>query len=128
MKSISQDKQNAAISQLRGGLSIRKVAENLGLTKSVVGRISKLHCSGLKKSIGGRPSLLSKADIRYCVQKVTRKRISSAAKVVKDLKDNEHNDNKADTVSRALHKAGLGAMEKPKKTLLSPKNIRERLA
>lgn len=128
MKSTSQDKQNAAIAQLQSGISIRKVAENLGLTKSVVGRISKTHCMVLNKSIGGRPGKLTKADIRYCVQKITRKGVSSAAKVAKDLKEDIGVECSADTVRRALRKAGLGAIEKPKKTLLSPKNIRERLA
>lgn len=128
MKSTSQEKQNDAISQLRSGISIRKVAENLNLTKSVVGRISKLHCSELNKSFGGRPAKLNETNIRYCVQKVTRKGVSSAAKVAKNLQEDVGIRCSADTVRKALRKAGLGAIQKPKRTLLSAKNIRERLA
>jgi transposase len=127
MKETSQAKQNSALSLLQSGLSIRKVAEKLNLTKSVVGRIRSARCSGFEKLKGGRPKILSSTDVRYCVQKVTRKRVSNAAKVSKDLKTDFGINCSPETVRRALRLEGLGAIEKPKKTLLSAKNIKARL-
>ncbi|KAG0895783.1 hypothetical protein G6F33_013609 [Rhizopus arrhizus] len=77
---------------------------------------------------GGRPKLLSATDERYCVRQVTKNRISSATKVAKELEKDTGREVSVDTVCRALHKAGLGAIEKPKKPLLSAKNIRKRLS
>ncbi|KAG1181460.1 hypothetical protein G6F35_015898 [Rhizopus arrhizus] len=128
MKQVSQDTVVQAISLLQQGKSIREVERVTGLSKSAVGRLQKTHCFGLGKPKGGRPKLLSAADERYCVRQVTKTRISSAIKVAKELEKDTGRKVSADTVCRALHKAGLGAIEKPKKPLLSAKNIRKRLS
>lgn len=128
MKETSQAVKNSIISLLNSGNSIRKVAEALGVGKTTVSKVKNLHCAGNENLKGGRPKILSKTDVSYCVQKVTRKRVSSAAKVAKDLKTDFGIQCSAETVRRALRMEGLGAIEKPKKTLLTPKNIKARLA
>ncbi|KAG1136003.1 hypothetical protein G6F38_012370 [Rhizopus arrhizus] len=125
---VSQDTVVQAISLLQQGKSVREVERITGLSKSAVGRLQKSHCFGLGKPKGGRPKLLSAADERYCVRQVTKNRISSATKVAKELEKDTERKVSVDTVCRALRKAGLGAIRKPKKPLLSAKNIRKRLS
>ncbi|KAG1598006.1 hypothetical protein G6F46_014225 [Rhizopus delemar] len=128
MKQVSQNTVFQAISLLKEGKSVGEVEELTGLSKSTVGRLRKTHCSGVMKSNGGRPKVLSAADERYCVRQVTRNRVQSAVKVTECLENDIGKKAGVETVRRALRKAGLGAIEKPKKPLLSAKNIRNRLS
>ncbi|EIE90435.1 hypothetical protein RO3G_15146 [Rhizopus delemar RA 99-880] len=86
-----------------------------GLSKSTVGKLRKSHCSSVMKPNGGRSKALSAANERYYVRKVTKDRVLSTVTVTECLEN-------------ALRKAGLGVIEKPKKPLLSAKNIRNRLS
>ncbi|KAG2191716.1 hypothetical protein INT47_004703 [Mucor saturninus] len=85
MKRISDDTRNSAISLLQSGLSARDIGVRLGVSKSTISRISKGRYTGLTKSKGGRPKLLSQKDESYCVQQVTRKRVPNAVKVAKGI-------------------------------------------
>ncbi|KAK4517142.1 uncharacterized protein ATC70_000472 [Mucor velutinosus] len=113
---------------LRSGVSIRKIAEKLSLGKSTIGRARMEHCPGLETSKGGRTRVLSEADKRYCVRKVTKERVLSVVKVTKILKKDFQMKVHPETVRRALRTAGLGAFEKEKKPLLSDANDKKRLA
>ncbi|KAG1442718.1 hypothetical protein G6F46_013168 [Rhizopus delemar] len=128
MKQVSQDKVVRAIPLLKQGKSVRKVEGVTGLSKSTVGRLRKPHCVRLGKPKAGGPKVLSAADERYCVRQVTKNRMSSATKVAKELEKDTGRKVSAETVCRTLRKAGLGATEKPKKHLLSAKNICKRLS
>jgi uncharacterized protein (DUF2267 family) len=76
---------------------------------------------------GGRPQALSHADERYCSRQITTGKLDNAVKVKKALKKDLGILVSPDTIRRALRRAGLGAIEKPKKPLLSKTNIRKRL-
>ncbi|KAK4513143.1 glycogen synthase kinase 3 [Mucor velutinosus] len=128
MKAIAVFKVSSAITMLRSGISIRDIVEKLSLGKSTTGQIRMEHCPGLGTSKGGRPRVLSEADKRYCVRKVTKERVSSAVKVTKMLEKNFLMKFHLETVRRALRTAGLGAIEKEKKPLLSDANVKKRLA
>ncbi|KAG1323027.1 hypothetical protein G6F63_013155 [Rhizopus arrhizus] len=128
MKQVPQDMVCQAISLLKQGKSVRKVEELTDLSKSTVGRLRKTHCTGVMKPNRGRPKVLSAADERYCVRQVTKNRVPSAVKVAECLENDTEKKVGVETVRRALRKAGLGAIEKPKKPLLSAKNIRNRLS
>src|SRR6478735_1772961 len=128
MKQVPQDMIFQAISLLKQGKSVREVEELTALSKSTVGRLRKTHCTGVIKSKGGRRKVLSAADERYCVRQVTKNRVPSAVKVTECLETDIGKKVGVETVRRALRKAGLGAIEKPKKPLLSAKNIRNRLS
>ncbi|KAK4521097.1 uncharacterized protein ATC70_013041 [Mucor velutinosus] len=127
MKANAPSKVNSAITMLRSNVSIREIAEKLSLGKSTIGRIRMENCPGVKTSKGGRLRVLSEADKRYCVRKVTKERVSSAVKVTKMLKNFQMKVH-PETVRRALRTAGLGAIEKEKKPLLSDANVKKRLA
>ncbi|KAG1397924.1 hypothetical protein G6F59_013566 [Rhizopus arrhizus] len=127
MKQVPQDIVCQAISLLKQGKSVREVEELTGLSKSTVGRLRKTHCTGVMKPNRGRRKVLSAADERYCVRQVTKNRVPSAVKVAECLENDIGKKVGVETVRRALRRAGLGAIEKPKKPLLSAKNIRNGL-
>ncbi|KAL7311292.1 hypothetical protein PS15m_009073 [Mucor circinelloides] len=81
MKATPTSKVNSAITLLRSAASIRKIAQKLSLSNSTIGRIKLEHCPGVVSSKGGRPCVLTEADKRYCVRKVTKVRVSNAAKM-----------------------------------------------
>jgi transposase len=128
MKATTASKVNSAIAMLRSGVSIREIARKLSLGKSTIGRTKLEHCPGVDCSKGGRPRVLSEADRRYCVQKITKGKISNAVKVTKMLDEDFQIKVNPETVRRALRVAGLGAIEKDKKPLLRSTNVQKRLA
>ncbi|KAG1087858.1 hypothetical protein G6F40_013620 [Rhizopus arrhizus] len=128
MKLVLQDMVFQAISLLKQGKWVWEEEELTGLSKSTVGRLRKTHCTGVIKPKRGRRKVLSAADERYCVRQVTKNRLPSAVKVTECLENDIGKKIGVETVRRALRKAGLDAIEKPKKSLLSAKNIRNRLS
>ncbi|KAG0862053.1 hypothetical protein G6F16_012825 [Rhizopus arrhizus] len=62
------------------------------------------------------------------LRKIHQNRVPSAVKVAEFLENEIGKKVGVETVRRALRKAGLGAIEKPKKPLLSAKIIRNRLS
>lgn len=72
--------------------------------------------------------MLSTADRRYCVRKVTVGRVDNAVKIRKLLEIEVGMVVSVDTIRRAFRGSGLGAIEKPKKPKLSKANARKRLA
>ncbi|KAG0907402.1 hypothetical protein G6F33_010608 [Rhizopus arrhizus] len=128
MKLVLQDMVFQAISLLNQGKSVREVEELTDLSKSTVGRLRKTYCTGVMKPNRGRRKVLSAADERYCVRQFTKNRVPSAVKVAECLENDIGKKVGVETVRRALRKAGLGAIEKPKKPLLSAKIIRNRLS
>jgi hypothetical protein len=64
----------------------------------------------------------------FCVHKITRGRKENAVQVTPSLGEELGVRASPQTVRRALKEAGFGAIEKPKKPLLSETNRRKRLA
>ena len=127
MRSISESKRKTAIEMLEKGHSVRETAEKIRVSKTTVGSIRLNYCSNIQKSKGGRPTILSERDKPFCVRKVTRDRIDDAVKVTKALENELGLQCSPATVRRALKEKDLSSIEKPKKTLLSAKNIKARL-
>lgn len=128
MKQLSKNKKDSVISLLEKGGSLRQIEKELKVGKSTVSRIRKE--AGLNNSLanGGRPNILSRTDRHYCVQQVTRKRVKNAVKVTKQLETDLGVNCSPETVRRALRNQGLGAIEKPDKTLLTTDHVKRRLA
>lgn len=113
-----------AVTLLKQGKLVREMEELTGLSKSTVGRLRKIHCSSVMKPNGGRSKVLSAADEHYYVRQVTKNCVPSAVKITKCLVNDIGKNLGVETVHKSLQMAGLGAIEKPKKPLLSAKNIR----
>lgn len=127
MRATSQNKQKDILSLLQNGETIRQVSKKTGVSKSVIGRISKKSIPDRLPGKSGRPPLLSPASKRYCVRKVTAGNLDNAVKVKKELQKDIGIVVSADTVRRALRGSGLGAIEKKKKPKLTKTNAKKRL-
>ena len=127
MKKISQDKKNSIITYLNDDLSIRDIANITGISKSTIQRISSEINKPISNKKLGRPIKLNRRQKLFCISKITKGNKDNAIQVVKDLKTELGVEVSPNTVHRTLREAGLGSMEKPKKPMLSKKNIKERL-
>ncbi|EIE85529.1 hypothetical protein RO3G_10239 [Rhizopus delemar RA 99-880] len=110
------------------GKSIREMEELTGLGKSTIRRLRRTHCSSVMRPNGGRSKVLSAADEHYYVRQLTKNCVPSAVKVTKCLENDIGKNVGVERVHKVLRKSVLGAIEKPKKPLLSAKNIRNKLS
>lgn len=127
MKFKNSSKAIDARSLLTAGASVRTVARRLQIPKSAVGRLRKEMRVDPPKSKAGRPAKLSAADKRYCVHAIATGKVETATAVARNLKSDLNVAVAPKTVRRALQEAGLGAVEKVSKPLLSKANIKKRL-
>ena len=128
MAKITSEQRDAVLRHLNDGLSVRKIRDITGVSKSYVHKIKKANGIEFSAKNSGRPAKLSPQDKRFCVYKVTRGRIDNAVVVTKTLREEVGVTCSPNTVRSALKEAGLGSIEKPKKPLLSEANRRKRLA
>lgn len=127
MRPIQQQTKNRVIYELEQGKSIGKVAKLLNLSTSTVHKYSVGVKTSIPKASGGRMSKLSDRDKAFCVRQVTKGGKSNASEVKKALKEELGVVVSSSTVRRTLNEKGLVAMVKPKKPLLSEKNVKARL-
>jgi transposase len=127
MKPISADIRDRALTHIDNGLSDRKIAAGIGVSRFSVRKIRKEHRPDAATAKGGRPHKLSAQNKRYLVRAVTSGRLDTAVAANKLLKTELSINISDDTVRRALVEAGLEASPKEKKPLLSKKNVQARL-
>jgi len=127
MRPLSTDTRDNIISLLHQRYSVRKVADQCRVSKSVVQKLRTELLPDLVLSPGGRPAKLSTQDKRFCVRAITSGRLETGIAVAKKLEDDLNIKVCSRTVRNAFHEAGLGAVEKEAKPRLSPKNVKARL-
>ena len=127
MKPVSKDIENNIRKYLEDGLSVRAAARNSGVSRSVASRIATKYYPDRSTKIEGRPSKLTKREKGFCVQKITTGRKESATDVQRALGNKVGTSASVSTVRRALVECGIGTFVKPKKPLLSQKNVKARL-
>ena len=121
MRAISKSAEDDILSLLSTNLSSRKISKRTGVSRTFIDRLRNERLPGLKVSKGGRPPALSNADKRLCVRKVMVEGVESAVNVAKQLKSELNIDVNPQTVRNALVEAGIGAVEKVSKPLLTAK-------
>lgn len=127
MRPLSTDARDNILSLLQQGYSVRKVADQCRVSRSVAHKLRAKHLPGLASSPSGRPAKLSPQDKRFCVRAITSGCLETSTVVARKLEDELGIKVCDRTVRRALHEAGLMAQEKEAKPKLSPKNIKARL-
>ena len=125
-RQLKKDQVDSIRLLLKKGLSIREVAIQKKVSKSVVQKISK-GCERPKAKIG-RPRKLSPTNINHCVTQITRGVAKNATDLAKSLERDAHIHVDRKTVARALLERGLSSKQKKEKPLLSKKNIKARLS
>ena len=128
MKPISKANKSSILQRLDNGDSYRKIAKALGMGLATVQRVANRMRPGRVIVKTGRPPKLTERNRLYCVRQITIGGKETAVDVARSLKEELGVSVHVDTVRNALHAKGLGAIVKPKKPLLSAKNVRERLA
>jgi len=128
MKPISKDIENSIIQHLESGDSYRKTARAVGVSHGMVRNVANRVFPGRKIEKKGRPPKLTERDKLYCVRQLTTGGKETAIDVAKSLKEELGVSVHVNTVRNVLHEKGLGAIVKPNKPNLSPKNVKNRLA
>ena len=126
MKSIPEETCNDILSFLDNGLSSRKIAAQLGISRATIDRIHARSRPDIQKSQGGRPMKLKATDKRRLIRTISSGKVDNAVRLTRELRDVSNIDVSAQTVRRALKEAGLKAATKKKKPRLLPKHIHQR--
>jgi len=127
MCSISDDTYNNILSLLEQGVSIRKIADQHHISKSKIQKIRAEYLPNLISSQGGRPTKLSAQNKRFCIREIISGRSKTGTDVRKRLEADTGIKVCDRTVRNAFREAGLAAVEKETKPMLSPANIKARL-
>src|SRR5262249_11693600 len=127
MKPICKDIENCIIQCLESGNSYRTIGKVVGVSRATVQRVANKMFPGRSIEKKCRPPKSTERDKLYCVRQITTCGKETAVDVVKSLKKDLIVSVHVDTVQNALHEKGFGAIVKPKKPNLSPKNVKDRL-
>ena len=107
--------------------SIRSIQASTGFHASTISRLRSKERSELQKSIGGRPSKLSPPNIRHAIHLISTQKAENAVQVTKTLTNIINKPLSPTTVRRHLKNAGMKAVVKTKRPLLSAKHRKARL-
>ena len=107
MKATSTAKVKFILSLLDSGKDGCAAAASAHVSPSTVTRLRKKHCSSLSKSVGGRPSKLSTANIHHAMYLIQTGKAENAAQVTKPLQDIINQPLSTKTVCCGLRAAGM---------------------
>jgi transposase len=127
MRTLSLTLKNHILSMLDAGHSAHSIASTTGVHASTISRLCSKERSELNKSSGGRPTKLSPTNIRHAVHLITTRKAENAVQVTKSLRNITNQSLSPTTVRRHLKKAGMKAVVKTKRPLLSAKHRKARL-
>ena len=127
MKSLTSAQVNRILTLLDKGKTGGDIVKITGVSISSISRIRSAHRPFLSKSSGGRPRKLSPSDIHYSIQQITSQKAEHATEVTKTLQNMTGESISVKTVHRALKKAGMRAVVKRKRPLLTKRHRRLRM-
>ena len=127
MRSLSAAQENAILSQLDSGHSIRSIASSTGVSIAAISRLHSKKHSDLQKSVGGCPAKLSPANIRHAIHLISSRKAENAIQVTKTLSNVINQPFHPNTIRHHLKKCGMKAVVKSKCPLLSAKHRKARL-
>jgi transposase len=127
MKSLSSVLTSEILFKLAEGQSYRQISSSTGVGLATITRIHALHCPTLPKSSGGCPKKISSLALHHLTCSVTNGSCKTAVQATKELEQATGVVVHPNTVRRSLQKAGLKAVHKQKKPLLSPKHKKARM-
>lgn len=127
MKPISSEKCATIVSLLRAQYPVREIASSMHVSIGTVSSIRSKHCPDAPKLSAGRPSKLSPTNIRHAIRLITSAKADTAVDVAKTLSTITNTLLSSQTVRRGLKTAGMKAVVKKKKPLLTKKHRKERL-
>src|SRR3979490_3417240 len=123
MKCLSAAKVDSIIQLLKSGHSGHYISSSLGVSVGFISKIRRKHCPDITKSSGGHPSKISPSNLHHIMHLMERGKIENVTQVLKNIL-NQLLASK--TVRRHLKKAGMKAVVKKKKPLLSARHRKTR--
>jgi transposase len=127
MKALTPAQVSHILTLLNKGKSASQISAITGRGLSTISRIRFTHCPTLAKAPGGRPCKLSPSDIHYSIQQITSQKAEHATEVTKILQNMTGESISVKTVHRALKKAGMRAVVKRKRPLLTKRHRKARM-
>src|SRR6266576_6607223 len=112
---------------LDAGHSAHSIASTTGVHASTISRLRSKEHSELNKSSGGHPTKLSPTNIHHAVHLITIRKAENAVQFTKSIKNITNQSLSPSTVHLHLKKAGMKAVVKTKRPLLSAKHRKARL-
>lgn len=128
MKKTSNEVIIRVKSALLRGLSQPKIAKIERVHQSTISRIRKSLNLNTPPAFPGRPKILSDADIQLCARNIRTGKIQSVVALQDDLSKWHGKAISRSAIANSLHAVGFKARTKQKKPMLSPKNVKSRLA
>jgi len=119
MPSLSSAKRSQILQLLDSGQSAHQIMSATGAHVSTISRLRQKHRPSLPKSCGGRPSLLSSADTRYAIHLITSRKAENAVQISRIMSAAAGHSISSKTVRRKLSHAGMKAVVKAKRPLLT---------
>jgi transposase len=127
MKAISAPQQAHIISLLTAGHSAHEASSITGIHHTTISRLHRQHCPYLPRQPGGCPTKLSARNINHAIQLISSGKADTAVDVTRALKDIINQPLSSQTTRRYLKEAGMKAVVKKKKPLLTAKHRRARM-
>jgi len=87
MHTLSLANQNHILSLLDAGYTAGHIAASTGHSIGTISRLRSKHRPHLSKSLGGRPSKLSAANIRHAQRLISSGKVDTAVDVAKALRN-----------------------------------------
>ena len=127
MHPVSGAQLNHILSLLDSGHSAHDISPLTGLHHTTISRMQRKHHPYLQKVIGGHPTKLSEADTHYAQHLITSRKAENASQITQILQEITNQPLTSQTTRNHLKKAGLQAVVKAKKPLLTKRHRKERL-
>ena len=127
MKPLSPTKLDLIIQMLHQRVSHRDINASTGASLGAISKIRDHYCPDLPKAPGGRPQILSSANIQYATTLIKRKKAKNAVQAARALSDVTNTIVHPQNVRRALKTSGLVAKRKKKKPMLTKRHRQARL-
>ena len=125
---LSHEQVDHVIRLIRDGMSFREVARQTSVKRATVGRVARAFgVSSKYKTSPGRPRTLTSRDIHVLSRIVTSGKAHTAAEAARELSATTNVSISATTARRALKEAGMVAIVRKKKPLLTSRHRRLRL-
>ncbi|KZT01662.1 uncharacterized protein LAESUDRAFT_795606 [Laetiporus sulphureus 93-53] len=121
-KAVATETVNHVIALLQNGKSLREIEALTGLHYSTISKLRSTHCPTISKAKGGRPSLLSTANLHYATRLIGTGKATTSPAVARALGDVTGRVVNAETVRRGLKKAGMKAVVKRRRPLLAARH------
>jgi transposase len=127
MHPVSGAQLHHILSLLDSGHSAHHISSLTGLHHTTISRLQRKHHPYLQKVSAGRPPKLSEADTHYAQHLITSRKAENASQITQILQEITNQSLTSQTTRNHLKKAGLKAVVKAKKPLLTKRHRKERM-